>query len=153
MPLRVNRDRLAGRGKAAVPSPGREAAAPQVGWTAVACTGASCCSVLGATALNRLGAVVRTSPHAVLVSATCPFGSTACSAGGGAAFGGGVTVVVQRCTARERRPVGPAAIVGPMRTEAEIDLVCRWLALGELDPRALPERLRRVGSMTKAPLN
>lgn len=143
-------DRGCGRGAAALPRPSRQSAPPELGWTVIACTGSGCCSTLGATALDRLGAVVRTSRHAILVSAPCPFGSAACPAAGGYAFGKGVTLIVQRCTVDPRRPIGSAVIVGPVRTDAEIDLVCRWMALGELDPRALPERLRRVGSAGKA---
>lgn len=153
MTLPVNRHRLAGGGEAALPQPSRAGAASELGWTAVACAGELCCAALAATALDRLSAVVRTSPHAILVSGACPFGGGGCPVAGGLAFGKAVTVVVQPCTALERRPVGLATIVGPIRTEAEIDLVCRWLALGELDPCALPERLRRAGSMVKAPLN
>lgn len=81
---------------------------------------------------GTLGEVVRCSSHGVLVSA----------AGRAAPH-----VIVQPCDA-DRRPVACALQIGPLHSDADVDVVGEWLRTGDLDPNALPDRL--FGSRRRA---
>lgn len=116
-------------------------ATSELGWTVVVCEGHSCSATLGPALQARLAAVVRASAYGMLITTA------------DRTPGSGATLVVQRCTANDRRPVGLAHIVGPVETSTDIDIVCNWLALDEFDPRVLPKRLQRRRSTRQAALN
>lgn len=118
------------------------------GFTAVLCGAGGCgfrtdsAGPADATEADRtaemLRAVVRSSRHGVLVSTGCLLGPTTCRLRTAAPL-----VLVQPCDA-ERRPMGPAVHVGPLRSAADVrELEC-WLRRGRFDPALLPGRLLEV---------
>jgi hypothetical protein len=113
--------------------------APGVGFTAVLCSAPGCGvdddGTVAGRLIDALRAVVRASRHGVLVTTGCLFGTAACGVRARAPV-----VLVQACD-EERRPIGIALRVGPLRTTADVDLLVSWLRAGHLDPAALPARL------------
>ncbi|MBC3192848.1 hypothetical protein H7X46_17465 [Pseudonocardia sp. C8] len=85
-----------------------------------------------------LRAVVRDSPHGLLVTSGCRLGPGVC-----ATRQPGLMLLVQACDAGRRRPASPVVAVGPVRCTADVRAVTRWLQGGGApDPTALPARLR-----------
>jgi hypothetical protein len=122
------------------------------GFTAVACRSEGCGNGDGATMAEDLFAALRTavrdSRYGVLVSAGCLLGQSICGARATAPV-----VLVQPCDA-ERRPVGVAVRIGPLRTAADVEVLVAWLRGGDLDPGLLPAHVLSVHrGMTAAPLN
>jgi hypothetical protein len=123
-----------------------------VGFTAVVCRSVGCgASDPGTVAVHlfaALAAVVRASRHGVLVSTGCLLGPSACGARTAAPM-----LVVQPCD-EERRPVGVAVRLGPLRTTADVDALVAWLRAGRLAADGLPAHLVGVHHrMAAAPLN
>jgi hypothetical protein len=108
-------------------------------FTAVLCTAPGCGidddGTVAGRLIDALRGAVRASRHGVLVTTGCLFGSAACGVRATAPV-----VLVQACDA-ERRPIGLAVRVGPLRTTADVDVLVSWLRAGRLDPAALPARL------------
>lgn len=69
----------------------------------------------------ELRATVRATPHAILVAVTCVLGGH-CTGTAAA----GPHVVVQPCDV-ERRPCGPAALLGPVHEPADVGELCAWV--------------------------
>jgi hypothetical protein len=90
-------------------------------------------------------AVVCTAPG-VLVVAGCTLGAVVCRLRPPAPL-----VVVQPCDV-QRRPIGPAVRVGPLRSRADVTELVLWLGRARFDVDALPDRLavthRAVGAAT-----
>ncbi|WP_019873529.1 hypothetical protein [Sporichthya polymorpha] len=104
------------------------------GYTVVVCQSDGCRSGLGL--MPALRALVRATPHAVLVSSGCTVGTLTCRS-----RVPGPVVLVQPCD-EQRRPVGPAVHVGPLRTRSDVADLIAWLRTGDLDPADLPWWLR-----------
>jgi hypothetical protein len=122
------------------------------GFTAVFCRSSGCGSGDRATVavdlFTALRDAVRESRNGVLVSAGCLLGPSICGARATAPV-----VLVQPCDA-ERRPVGAAVPVGPLRTAADVETLTGWLRTGSLDPALLPAHLLVVHRRAvAAPLN
>lgn len=86
--------------------------------------------------VEGLSAVVRDSPHGVLVTAGCRFGPAACGS-----RRPGLLLLVQACDPA-RTPVSPVVLVGPVRSTDDVRAVTAWLQDGAPEPAALPARLR-----------
>lgn len=85
-----------------------------------------------------LRAVVRDSPHGMLVTAGCRLGQNVC-----AARRPGLMLLVQTCVADRSRATSPVVAVGPVRSTLDVRVVTGWLQGGGApDPMALPARLR-----------
>jgi len=106
------------------------------GCTVVLCTASACRTALHAPLMSALRAVVRSSTHGMLVTTGCRLGPLACRT-----REHGPMLLVQACD-RQRRPVGCAVLVGPVRVEADVAAVEAWLRDGRFDPALLPEHLR-----------
>ncbi len=104
------------------------------GYTVVACQADACGT--GLALMPALRAAVRATPHAVLLSAGCTLGTLTCRS-----RGGGAIVLVQPCD-EQRRPVGAAVRVGPLRTRSDVADLVAWLRSGDLNAAALPWWLR-----------
>jgi hypothetical protein len=115
-------------------------------FTVVLCWG---CAHTDDLLLNRLRETVRECPHGVLISAGCVHGPLVC---GRAQRPAGAVVTAQDCTG-DRRPVGAAVCVGPIRTEADVLALCRWLRGDDHSPELLPARLLRPPPYRMARLN
>lgn len=119
------------------------AASPECeGFTAVLCTARGCgtgdAGTVARPLVEALRSVVAGSEHGVLVSAGCLLGAAACARRPTAPV-----VVVQPCDA-DRRPVGGALGIGPLRTVADVATLGAWLRAGRLDPGLLPAHLLDV---------
>jgi hypothetical protein len=122
------------------------------GFTAVLCTAPACGTGDEGTVAERLiealRGVVRTSRLGVLVTTGCLCGEVACGVRAKAPV-----VLVQACDA-DRRPTGLALLVGPLRTNADVEALASWLRSGRLDPGELPERMLTLHrQVTAAPMN
>jgi hypothetical protein len=93
--------------------------------------------------LQRLAAVVRRSPHGVLVRSGCLLGALRCRFQGRSegTHDGGTYLAVQPCDT-DRRPCGEAIRVGPILARDDAEAVASWLADGDLDADRLVPRLR-----------
>lgn len=107
---------------------------PAAGFTVVVCQADSCLS--GLALMPALRSVVRATRHGVLISSGCTLGTLTCRS-----RTAGTVVLVQPCDV-ERRPVGPAVSVGPLRTRSDVADLVAWLRAGEFDTAALPWWLR-----------
>ncbi|WP_252436960.1 hypothetical protein [Pseudonocardia humida] len=105
------------------------------GYTVVACAAVPCRDGTADDLRGALRDSVARSARGVLVVAGCTMGPTGCRL-----RQPGAVVVVQPCDA-ERRPVGAAVRIGPVRTAHDVTVVRDWLGAGRLDPAALPGRL------------
>jgi hypothetical protein len=85
--------------------------------------------------MSALRAVVRSSTHGVLVTAGCRLGPLACRT-----REHGPLLMVQPCDV-DRRPVGCAVLVGPVRAGGDVAAVEAWLRGGRYDPALLPVHL------------
>ena len=119
-------------------------AAIAAGYTAIVCTAPGCRSSLSAELLADLRAAVRGSRRGVLVVSGCTLGAVACRLRPPAPL-----VVLQPCDV-QRRPVGPAVRVGPLRSRDDVAELARWLARARFDVDDLPAHLvathRAVGA-------
>ena len=95
----------------------------------------------GPDVLARLAAVVRHSPHGVLVRTGCLLNAPRCRTG--ATHDSGCHLVVQPCGV-DRSPHGAAIPVGPILTQDDAMAVTAWLADGGLDAARLAPELRAV---------
>ncbi|GAA1391185.1 hypothetical protein GCM10009613_33160 [Pseudonocardia kongjuensis] len=85
-----------------------------------------------------LRAVVRDSPHGMLVTAGCRLGPAVC-----AGRRPGLMLLVQGCVPDRSRATSPVVAVGPVRSTLDVRVVTGWLQGGGApDPMALPARLR-----------
>lgn len=112
-------------------------------FTVVLCRAPGCARG-GDLLLDLLRGTVRECPHGVLVSTGCVHGPMVC---GRADRTAGAMVAVQPC-AQDRRPVGAAVHIGPIRTKADTQALCRWLRGGDLSAELLPTRLLRYDGKT-----
>lgn len=120
--------------------PGRRRPDP-LGMTVVYCAGAAC-SRPDLPVRERLREVIRGRDHGVLVSAPCLLGALGCPAGTGAGARGDGLVLVQPCDVHDREASGPAILVGPIRSDRDLDAICAWLRESPLDLDRLPANLR-----------
>ena len=110
--------------------------APAVaGYTVVACAAVPCRGEPADDLRAVLRDCVAGSALGVLVVAGCTMGPTGCGL-----RPPGPVVVVQPCDA-ERRPMGAAVRIGPVRSAEDVDAVRDWLRAARFDPAALPARL------------
>ena len=127
--------------------------AATLGYTVVLCVDERCGSAEIRGILQRLGEVVRSCPHAMLVRASCPLGPAACAGcESGPGEGSGAMLMVQRCTGETREPFGSATVLRPVRIGADLEEICTWLRRGAV-PQAAPTRLDRSGPRARAVLN
>jgi hypothetical protein len=80
----------------------------------------------------------------VLVAAGCTLGSLACRT-----RPAGQLVLLQPCDA-DRRPVGAAVIVGPVRTAGDLVTLRDWILKGYFDPADLPDPLTGLQRSVRA---
>jgi hypothetical protein len=104
-------------------------------YTMVACAAVPCRGAHADDLRAALRGCVAGSAHGVLVVAGCTMGPTGCRL-----RAPGPVLVVQPCDG-ERRPIGAAIRVGPVRTARDVEDVRDWLGAGRLDPGALPAHL------------
>jgi hypothetical protein len=104
-------------------------------FTVIVCSG--CPTEFGQTppveVLDAVGSAVRECRHGVVISVPCLLGPPFCTG----RPGGGVLAAVQACTV-DRRAVGPAHIVGPIRRRTEMTHLCEWLRSGQWTRRPRP---------------
>ncbi|WP_037360977.1 hypothetical protein [Amycolatopsis orientalis] len=99
--------------------------------------------------LAALRTVVSTARYGVLIRSGCLFrslraGEAPCSRDcGGNSGGPGAYALVQRCDS-ELRPLGPAAVAGPLHEPDDTAALCEWLETGVREGKPLPARLRPV---------
>lgn len=105
-------------------------------FTVAVCT--ACNSELTSTIVHTVRNVVRRCPHGVLVVTQCLLGELTCAT---RRSDGAVMVLLQPCTV-DRVPVASAEWVGPIKTGADVDAACSWIASGSWDRRRLPLSLR-----------
>ncbi len=106
------------------------------GCTVVLCTASACRTELHAPLMSALRTAVRCSTHGMLVTTGCRLGPLACHS-----REHGPLLLVQPCDP-DRRPVGCAVLVGPLRTDADVAVVEQWLRDGRFEPTSLPVHLR-----------
>lgn len=87
------------------------------------------------TLLRRL---VRRSPHGVLVQTQCLVGEFTCATMHPSRS---PIMVLQPCTV-DRTPSAAMVWVGPIETDADARVACRWVAAGGWESADLPARLR-----------
>ncbi len=104
------------------------------GFTVVVCQ-ADACGTAPAL-MPALRGVVRSTRHGVLIASGCTLGTLTCRS-----RAAGTVVLVQPCDV-DRRPVGSAVHVGPLRTRSDVADLVSWLRAGNLDAAALPWWLR-----------
>jgi hypothetical protein len=114
----------------------------KTGFTAVVCQ--ACNTNPELPVMQTLREAVRRCPHGVLVSSTCPLGNLWCHTRNHNPHTAGPTLVVQPCTTATRQPVGPAILVGPLRTAEDLTALTRWLERQPSSHHGLPARLRRL---------
>lgn len=101
----------------------------------VVCAGGGCTQ--GADlVLDALRPVIRGRAHSVLVRSGCVGHDRSCREDSG-----GPLVRMLPCSSSQR-PTGTSVLIGPVRTSADVQAVCRWLRTPDLAPVALPTRLR-----------
>lgn len=105
-------------------------------FTIAACT--ACTTEVADTVIPKLRGVVRRCPHAVLIVTQCLLGKFSCAALGS---DHGVMLMLQPCTV-DRVPVSPMRLVGPVRSEADAEAACAWIAAGVWDSVGLPSSLQ-----------
>jgi hypothetical protein len=120
-----------------------DARAAAAAFTVVACAAVPCHGQQADELRAALQECVAGSPLGVLVVAGCTMGATGCRL-----RPAGPVLVVQPCDA-ERRPVGPAIRVGPVRTAQDVEAVRNWLGAARFDPAALPARLTVLHRATR----
>jgi hypothetical protein len=114
------------------------------GYTVVACAAVPCRGEPADALRAALRDCVAGSAMGVLVVAGCTMGPTGCRL-----RRPGPVVVVQPCDA-ERRPLGAAVRIGPVRSAGDVDAVRDWLRAARFDPAALPARLTALhGAATR----
>ncbi|GAY14559.1 hypothetical protein MSZK_12850 [Mycobacterium sp. shizuoka-1] len=96
--------------------------------------------------MGPLSEVVSGCPHAVLIASQCLLGEFACATRGTER---GATVVLQPCTP-DRTPTAPAVWIGPIRSDADAETVCRWISHGRWNTHELPDRLRLTLNLARA---
>lgn len=111
----------------------------QTGYTAVLCEACEPSDDLGV--LDALSNSVRRSPHGVLVRSPCQLGKLWCHTRRNSRCTKGQVLLVQPCDIR-RQPLGPAILVGPIQTSADISDVTLWLESAPTSAEGLPARLR-----------
>jgi hypothetical protein len=104
-------------------------------YTVVACAAVPCRAEIADDLRAALRECVARSARGVLLVAGCTMGPTGCRL-----RLPGAVVVVQPCDA-QRRPVGAAVRVGPVRTAEDVTAVRDWLSAARFDAAALPARL------------
>jgi hypothetical protein len=88
--------------------------------------------------LTELRATIRRCPHAVLATTACLRGPLTCQAH---PHGRGAVIILQPCSV-DRRPLGPTMWIGPIRDDADLDVVRTWLESGRWNLQTLPIRLK-----------
>jgi hypothetical protein len=109
----------------------------------------ACASDSSTMVMAKLRATVRECPHGILVSTQCLLGELTCRT---SHFSGGTVALVQPCTVR-RVPTAAVQWIGPVRTQAEADAMCHWIATGEWSRESLPPSLRADRNLTRASRN
>jgi len=121
----------------------------EVGFTAFRCGTAGCgTDDSGSTAartLETLRDAVGASRYGVLVTTGCLLGTRYCRSRVSAPV-----VLVQPCD-DGRRPTECATLVGPLRTDEDVDALGEWLRGGELDVALLPGHLLDLHRQAVAP--
>ena len=97
--------------------------------------------------LSSLRQTIRRTLHGMLVRVPCPFGQMWCHTRK-APGNGGPVLLVQPCTT-DRRPLGPAILIGPVHTVEDFVSVARWLDTTPMDVDLLPSHLRRISHPTR----
>lgn len=114
----------------------------ETGFTAFLCVAPGCghgdSGSSAAATLAALRSVVAAGRHGVLVCTGCLPGAGFCAARATAPI-----VLVQPCDI-DRRPTTSAVLVGPLRTDTDIETLAAWLRRGCLDPGRLPGHLLDV---------
>jgi hypothetical protein len=113
---------------------------PSSPFTVALCRADGCGRRCATDLLDRLRETVRGTPGGVLVTTGCLRGPLAC---GGSTENGGAFLVVQPCR-DDGRPSGTAIPIGPIRTEEQVETLCKWLRRGRLTrpPNTLQDGLR-----------
>ncbi|AWN31810.1 hypothetical protein DKG71_01210 [Streptomyces sp. NEAU-S7GS2] len=106
---------------------------PSRPFTLIACT--NCPNVAGEPGMDQLRAAVHTCPYGIMIATGCLGGLLRCTRSGG------LHAAVQPC-AKDRTPTGPVIRLGPIKTEADAELVGTWLRAGMPDDGTLPHGLR-----------
>lgn len=118
----------------------------ETGFTAVVCQ--HCNTDAELPMLQSLRDTIRRCPHGVLLTSGCILGHLWCRAiRSRTPRLAGPIVLVQPCTT-ERRPIGPAIPVGPLRTLEDLTALGRWLERAPHRNHGLPARLRQIQRVT-----
>ena len=88
--------------------------------------------------LPRLRNVVVNCPHGVLIETQCLLGELACAGSGSLR---GQVLLIQPCNT-DRVPVAAVQWIGPVRTEADVESACAWIAGGKWERDELAAHLR-----------
>lgn len=105
-------------------------------FTVAVCT--PCGGQISSSLLSGLRAVIGNCPHGVLVQTQCLLGGFACS---GARPVRGQVLLLQPCNT-ERVPIAAVHWIGPVRTEADAESACAWIAGGKWERGGLAAHLR-----------
>lgn len=106
----------------------------------------ACDSEVTDASVRELRSVVRGCPHGVVIVTQCLLGQLTCATG---VSEGGVMLMLQPCTI-DRVPVASVVWVGPLRTRADVDAACTWVAAGSWDRQNLPLGLRADLTLTRS---
>lgn len=104
---------------------------------------APCGGKLSSTLLSGLRDVIGNCPHGVLIQTQCLLGKLACS---GAHPARGQVLLLQPCNT-DRVPTAAVHWIGPVRTEADIECACAWIACGKWDRDNLAAHLHMDRNM------
>ena len=97
-----------------------------------------CGEQVSSALLSSLCEVIRNCPHGVLIQTQCLLGELTCS---GARSARGQVLLLQPCNT-ERVPTAAVHWIGPVRTEADVECACAWIACGKWDRAGLAAHLR-----------
>lgn len=121
----------------------RSAPASATPFTAVLCRHDDCRVPDGLDVIGALRASIRRCPHGVLAIGGCLVGAVSCRTRQRRPDSGGAMVVVGPCDT-DRAATGPPILVGPLRCDRDVRLLCSWLEQGDLRPALLPRHILGV---------
>lgn len=114
------------------------------GYTVVACGASPCRGPRTSKIQEVLSSCVQTSGHGLLVTAGCTLGGLACRS-----RPAGELVLLQPCDA-DRRPIGAAVMIGPLRTADDLVVLRDWILAGRFEAADLPARLTALHRSIRA---
>lgn len=104
---------------------------------------ASCGGKPSSALMSGLRDVIGNCPHGVLIQTQCLLGELACS---GVRPAGGQVLLLQPCNT-DRVPTAAGHWIGPVRTEADVESACAWIAGGKWDRDDLAPHLHMDRNM------